>query len=226
MTGGIGGFTYRWDDPLKQTNPTATGLRNGTYRVTVTDSQGCRATAQATVKNLNAPSVTTTTVPEMCPLSGSATAKVTAGSPPFSYRWDDPLKQTNPTATGLRNGTYKVTVTDKHGCSAVAVAKVTKTSPSALSVPTPTTTPETCPLTGSATATGFGGCLPYRYEWRNPNAPNPNAVFTTHPTATGLRNGNYNVTVTDDAGQVVVAQATVASLPPLDPAVCYRTETR
>jgi hypothetical protein len=47
---------------------------------------------------------------------GSATVLVEGDNGPFNYRWDDPLQQTTPTATGLATGDYTVTVTDRLGC--------------------------------------------------------------------------------------------------------------
>ena len=43
--GGTTSYTYLWDDGSAQTNATATGLCDGTYNVTVTDANGCTATA-------------------------------------------------------------------------------------------------------------------------------------------------------------------------------------
>jgi hypothetical protein len=42
-------FNYRWNDPRQQVTPTATGLAPGTYRVTVTNEEGCRETATVTI---------------------------------------------------------------------------------------------------------------------------------------------------------------------------------
>ncbi|MBL4656822.1 MAG: T9SS type A sorting domain-containing protein [Flavobacteriales bacterium] len=41
MSGGTPNYTYIWDDPSLSTASSATNLMNGTYSVTVTDSQGC-----------------------------------------------------------------------------------------------------------------------------------------------------------------------------------------
>ncbi|MBK6965470.1 MAG: SprB repeat-containing protein [Bacteroidales bacterium] len=48
-TGGTSPFTYLWNDPSAQTLATATGLAAGTYTVTITDANGCTATAQAII---------------------------------------------------------------------------------------------------------------------------------------------------------------------------------
>ncbi|HIA06597.1 MAG TPA: T9SS type A sorting domain-containing protein, partial [Flavobacteriales bacterium] len=41
VSGGIGPYTYLWDDPANQTSMTANGLCLGVAGVTVTDNNGC-----------------------------------------------------------------------------------------------------------------------------------------------------------------------------------------
>lgn len=48
---------------------------------------------------------------------GTATVSVSGDYPPFIYLWDDPLAQTNASATGLLPGYYKVLVMDSLQCS-------------------------------------------------------------------------------------------------------------
>ena len=42
--GNVSTYVYLWNDPLAQTTPTATGLSKGTYKVKVTDGNGCQDT--------------------------------------------------------------------------------------------------------------------------------------------------------------------------------------
>ena len=51
-TGGVGNYTYDWS-PQSQTGATATGLAGGMHTATVTDSNGCTATASVTLAELN-----------------------------------------------------------------------------------------------------------------------------------------------------------------------------
>jgi len=47
--GGVGPYTYLWDDPLLQNTQTATGLCAGIYNVIVTDVNGCSAINNITI---------------------------------------------------------------------------------------------------------------------------------------------------------------------------------
>ena len=48
---------------------------------------------------------------------GSANALVSGGTIPYSYLWNDPLMQSNSTATNLIGGWYQVTISDSNNCS-------------------------------------------------------------------------------------------------------------
>ncbi len=49
LKGASGAVTFQWDDPNNSTSPSVTGLAAGTYRVTVTDQNGCSGIDSVTV---------------------------------------------------------------------------------------------------------------------------------------------------------------------------------
>jgi hypothetical protein len=59
---------------------------------------------------------------------GIATAIVSGGTPPYSYKWSDPLGQFTPTATNLLSGIYSVRVRDAHFCLMVDTVVVEETN--------------------------------------------------------------------------------------------------
>ncbi len=201
-SGGTPAYKYVWV-PGGQTNATATGLSAGNYTVTVTDANGCTATALAVVGSIGGVTVTVSgIVNEKCngEAIGSATANPLGGTPPYTYNWT-PGGQTNATATGLTAGSYTITVKDFNGCTATAIANITQ--PAAITAPT-STTPSAClSNTGTASVTAGGGTPAYTYNW----APGGQ----TNSTATGLSAGTYTVTVTDANGCTATAAATVAN---------------
>jgi len=67
---------------------------------------------------INTMTAATTSSPSGCSgNTGSATATVTAGFPPYTYSWNTTPVQTTATATGLAPGTYTVIVDDAGACT-------------------------------------------------------------------------------------------------------------
>lgn len=205
-TGGAGGYTYLWNDPNNQDTPTATGLAEGTYQVTVTDNNGCEQTANVNINVANGPTVTIINPTDPSCFGGSdgtAEASTSGGSSPYSYSWS-PSGGNNAIGTGLQSGvTYTVTVTDNYGCDATATVTLNDPNPVQAST-TSTDTP--CGVdNGTATVTASGGAGNYTYVWSDPYGQ-------TTQTATGLAAGSYTVTITDANGCTGTATANVNTL--------------
>jgi len=122
-TGGTSPITYSWNTMPVQSTPTAVGVPSGNYIVTVSDGNGCTATATSTVNTTNNPTATVITTPDYCNQSnGTATVSAVGGSGNYTYLWSN--GQTTQTITGLDVGSVSVTVTDGP-CSATANGNVT-----------------------------------------------------------------------------------------------------
>lgn len=207
VTGGTSGYTYSWS-PSGGTGATISGLLAGSYTVTVTDVNGCVATANAIVADAPAPTSTisaSTNVSCFNGTNGSATISVTGGTPGYTYAWL-PSGGTNATASNLVAGSYSCTVTDVNGCTTTSL--ITITEPTALSA-TATATPALCNggTTGLASVTATGGTTGYSYSWLPSGG--------TSATASNLTAGAYTVTITDANGCTTTAVATVTEPTPL-----------
>lgn len=139
VSGGQAPYTYSWA-PSGGNNATATGLGAGTYTVTMTDGGGCTLTATATVIVTGTTmSINVFTTPDSCPSpSGSATAYVTGGIPPYTYLWT-PGNQTTAFVSNMAAGSYTFTVTDNAGCvmnTPVTISAASGGNLSVASVPT------------------------------------------------------------------------------------------
>ena len=200
-TGGTADYTYTWSHDTTLDQATATDLPGGIYNITTTDANGCTATAEATLTDVEIPTVMVSTIAASCGnADGSAIASPMGGTMPYAYLWDDTNAQTTDVASTLSAGTYTVTVTDANGCTATATASV---SDSDAPTATATATNSTCgTANGTATVEATGGTTPYFYEWNDTNTQ-------TTATATDLVAGTYNVTVTDVNGCTVVANTEV-----------------
>lgn len=117
---GASPFTYLWSNG--QTTVTANGLAAGTYTVTVTDINGCTASASATI--VNYPEFTLSTLSgEDCQGLGQGILQVDV-SPPgtYTYLWN--TGSTLSTVSQLFAGTYTCTVTDINGCTKTATVEI------------------------------------------------------------------------------------------------------
>jgi PKD repeat protein len=195
------GATYLWS-PGGSTAASLSGLAAGTYNVTITDGNGCSASATTNIVNTSGPSVSISgsTNPSCHGVSdGTATVAASGGSGGYSYTWSGNGGNAA-TATGLAGGVYTVTVSSG-GCS--TATSVLLSEPTSVSVTT-TSSPVICTTLGTATATGTGGTGPtYTYLWSN---------NLTTQTITGLAaSTTYTVTVHDSHNCVATASATITT---------------
>ena len=122
-TGGASPYSYAWDNG--DNTSTTFGLGAGPNSLTVTDFNGCIATASETVVEPSAISVTLTETNETCEgdSDGNAVASAAGGAGGFTYVWSD--GQATATASGLTTGSYDVTATDGDGCMGIKTAAIT-----------------------------------------------------------------------------------------------------
>ena len=210
--GGTTPYTYLWSDG--QTTQTAVGFCPGSYTVTVTDANGCTATAVAIVTQTVVITITTsgTILPCFGDCNGIACATPAGGQAPYSYLWSSVPFQTTQCATGLCAGTYTVNITDANGCT--GVDSVTFTDPPQL-IASAVNTNLSCNniCDGTATANGVGGTGGYTYSWWT-------IPSQTTQTITGLCAGVYTVTIFDanlcsDTATVTVTQAAAIAANPV-----------
>ena len=185
--------------------PSQTGLASGVHTFTVTDTNGCTTTIDATITQPAATvTIATTQFNILCfgAATGTATATPSGGTGAYSYSWNTSPVQSTSTATGLAAGSYTVTVKDANGCP--ATASMTITQPAAAVTVGTSQVNVLCfgSATGTATATPSGGTGAYSYSW------NTSPVQSTS-TATGLAAGSYTVTVKDANGCPATASMTI-----------------
>jgi hypothetical protein len=184
---------------------TIPGLSAGTYNVTVTAaSTGCATTFTALVTQPAALTASTAVTPVSCygGSNGTITLTVTGGTPSYTYNWGQG-KPTTQNLTGLSAGTYNVTVTDAHSCTATASGIVTQPS-AALTVTVTQTTNVSCfgGSNGAITLSVTGGTGPYTYKWADQTG-------SGQYQRTGLVAGTYSVTVTDPRGCTATLSITI-----------------
>ncbi|MCG3167231.1 MAG: hypothetical protein POELPBGB_03017 [Bacteroidia bacterium] len=208
-SGGLPPYTYLWDDVNAQTTDIATGLSQGTYTVTITDDNGCSATATATLTEPTQLTASASVISDAsCNGAADAVVDVTAGggTPNYTYLWDDTNAQTTSSATGLGAGTFTVTVTDDNGCT--ATSSVTVSEPALLSATVVADNNVSCNAgaDGQATVTVTGGTPNYIYEWDD---------LQSTPTAVNLPAGTIGCLITDAAGCTTTVSVTITEPTPV-----------
>jgi len=192
--GGQAPYNYSWSHAPGLNSATAGNLLPGTYTVTVTDANGCTATATATVESTTPPVLSlAATGDNPCVIQDAAiTFSIAGGAAPYAYAWSHNPGLNSLSANGLATGTYTITATDANGCQATLSATVTDRRGPVLQLLN--TTPSTCGFSDGSAAVGASlGQAPYQYAWSH------NAALSGN-TAANLAAGNYSVTVTDANG--------------------------
>lgn len=126
VTGGTPPYTYLWSN--SSTADSLTNTPSGFYTLTVTDASLCSAQAGYNLPQSNTNwsyYVYASATSANCGNTGTATAMVYGGTPPFSFLWIN--SDTSQIITGLAPGTYMVTVTGSDGCIRTGVKSVSTT---------------------------------------------------------------------------------------------------
>jgi hypothetical protein len=186
VSGGTGPYLFNWSNG--ETTEDISTLSGGTYEVTVTDGNGCTATASQVVDEPASIQIAASQTNIDCfgASTGSIDLTVSGGTPGYTYAWMDGSMAED--RTGLAAGTYRVTVTDANNCTSTAQVTVTQNNPIRISG---TVANADCfgAATGSINLTVNGGNGTYTYVWSD--GP------STAQNRTGLTAGIYGVTVTD-----------------------------
>ena len=193
------------------TTDTVSNVLAGSYSVTVTDNNGCTASAPLVITQPQIGlSETEVQANEKCfgDAIGSITITASGGTGNLTYTWNPNVSTTN-TATGLAAGAYATTVTDANGCTLGDTYTVTQ--PGRLIV-TAIGTNDSCfgQNNGTIVATADSGTSPYTYVATDGggNLPSTTGQFSA------LAAGNYTVYATD-ANQCTDSTTVNITQPPL-----------
>ena len=199
-------YTYNWPS-LGANTATVDSVPAGTYDVTLTDGNGCTATASVTVTSTNATySATSTQASCLGSNDGTATAQM---SPPLgnvTYLWS-PGGQTTQTATNLTAGNYTCTISSNNGCSGTASVSVTEIPSMQISLTNVQDASCNSTADGTATVNITQGTAPYTYVWSNSSS--------TTNAAIDLAAGSHTVTITDSNGCTTDTSFQIAEPPAL-----------
>lgn len=193
ITGGTPNYSIMWS--TGETSNSISGLEPGPYTVTITDNNGCFIVENYTITEPDELTLSSTQVDVLCfgEATGSIDVTVTGGTIPYTYSWSS--GQVTQNLSNIVADTYTLTVTDANGCQAIETVTIMQPA-SGITVNENITN-----LSCSGDPTGIialdvsGGSPPYTYLWNDGEITEDR---------TGLAEGNYTVTITDDNGCQVV----------------------
>jgi gliding motility-associated-like protein len=219
-TGGTLPYTYSWSNGAVSQN--IKDLNTGTYAVTLTDANGCKANTSAVISQ-PAATLDVTLTPQYVSCFGTNTSSiktaVTGGTMPYSYLWSNAA--TTPNLSSLAADTYTLTLTDANGCKTQETAVITQ--PSTITAMLSATPPSCSYLSdGKLFSVPNGGTAPYTFTWSN---------GATVQNPTNIAAGNYQLTITDannckaEYSATVKATSAVAINTVVSPVLCFGTPT-
>ena len=179
-------------------------LEPGSYYVKVSDDGGCSATTNNIIIqpsasfDFNLYKVDNSSCTDIFPDTGKVFVISPNGLSPYTYEWvkDGTVMsgEENSSITGLTEGTYSVTVTDRGGCSLSKSVTVKKADPiGQIGVPE-VQQPSCYHSDGTACIFFSGGTPPYFFSGSNGTSLN---TFQNEVTLTGLPPGPFNYVIQD-----------------------------
>ena len=192
-TGGTPLYSFLWSTgETAQVIDISPGI---SYTVTMTDMNQCTKSKTYVIDDILEIVINMTSVVDPSSLydDGSITIDVSGGTPPYVVTWDD--GQTGLMAIDLGAGFHTATVVDANGCTQTITIELTNDPISVLGSVVDNLCFGDCQ--GQITLTVEGGSEPYSLTWSD-GQQGVSASF--------LCNGEYQATITDDAGNEVVSE--------------------
>lgn len=204
-SGGAGGYTYLWSNGA--TTATIENLATGTYTVTVTDSNGCTAVADADIIEPAELTMTLEAIDVICFGDETGVINVTAsgGTPPFEYSANGIDFQADPSLMNLGGGTYNVVLRDSRGCTITQSATVSQPPPIIVEAGNDQTIDLGFSANLNAIVTPL--TLPVTLNWTP--SESLSCADCLRPTATPFLTTTYTLTATDDNGCTGVDSVTI-----------------
>ena len=211
-------FTYLWSNG--ETEDFITGLTNGTYSVTITDSTNCTLSQSATVglvPALGIAGILTTTPPSCFSSDGEVTVTVSGGTGPYYYSAStgqiNVSFSSSQTFQSIGSGLFSVKVTDAALCS--VVGSITVLTPNGFSIVTINTINANCGNNGRIEITLIGGQKPFTYTLVNSNGDTETQVTNSSVWQfVNLAADTYTLTISDNGACVYTNTYTISTTSP------------
>ena len=187
---GVPPYTYEWSNGA--TTQDIIGVPSGNYSVKITEGNGCVRTIEAKISE---PDVFKVQIDEVNNIlchgekKGAIDLSVSGGVTPYKIEWSNGFNTED--IKEVKAESYSVMVMDANGCLRTASAVITEPEPLQLTIDSLWYVKCCGDSSGAIFISVAGGVGPYSYLWSN---------GTTKEDITGLKMGQYSVTVTDKNG--------------------------
>lgn len=206
-------YTYLWN--TNATGSTVTGLTSGFYSVTVTDANGCTATQNTFLPNVEPLGLLyfSADTPSCFNADGSLTMYISGGTAPYYYSAStgnvEITYAQNFVLSGIPAGTYSFLVTDAGLCQ--ILENIDLQTPQSIGQVTVNGINSTCSLTdGQITISVSQGNAPFTYTLVYPDSTNT-SITKNSPTHIfdNLTTGDYTVIVSDQSDCVFTQDVSI-----------------
>ncbi|MBT8218980.1 MAG: hypothetical protein KJP00_04115 [Bacteroidia bacterium] len=198
--GGFGALSYLWNDG--NTQKQRTDLPPGTYSLTITDANGCRAEASTLVEEFICNPIifdpVVTHINCYGENSGAIDLNIQQALVPFTIEWSS-TEETTDIISDLSSGVYTYTITDARDCVVTNSIEVTEPDPLEIFLQVQHESSFEG-KNGSINAEVIGGTGSYQYTWNN--GFSSNSIFDLSP-------GTYQVSVTDSLGCMMTGETQI-----------------
>lgn len=207
-------YTYLWSNGGIMDN--ITGLTDGTYTVTVTDSSNCSVSNTSVINTVPKVGLGAIylTQPSCFTADGEVEIIITGGTPPFYYLGSNGVTNVTfdrtVTFTGLGPGGFTIQVTDAGLCNFSTSTNLL--TPNGMSTINVGITNSQCNdfsgIIGPITV--FGGTSPYTYILTNSfGNTKTDTIYQSNWLFDGLSADTYNLTITDNGGCTFTSAYTI-----------------
>lgn len=187
-TGGTAPYSYFIDGTAF--DQTATGLASGSYDIQIVDSNDCSFTETIVLEEPRQLAIASTDIQNVSCFEGSdgsIEVELFGGTAPYEFIWSTGSVESS--THNLSSGNHSVTITDANGCE--ISEEFTVGQPDPISPINQVLIDPTCyeGEDGSISLGAQGGTAPYQFSWSG----GQEGSFIS-----GLTDGDYSVTITDD----------------------------